>query len=229
MVAGVILFNFSLNFKKLDVEPVREISKDLIQLNLEKLKLKFGSNKRIPKEIQSNFFTAIGYYPELSKVNIKVRYGHIKTTMQCRPRWDFLFHKKKNRSYVIYIDNTTKNANGVFYKEMPLNAQIGVIGHELAHVVDYQTMNNLQIIRFGIDYLKSPKKKEIENRTDLIAIHRGLGHQIKDYAKYVFEDSNAPFDYLKYKMKFYFQPNQINEILKTSPIYVKNADIRKVS
>jgi len=42
MVAGVILFNLSLNFKKVDVEPVQKISKDLIQLNLEKLKLKFG-------------------------------------------------------------------------------------------------------------------------------------------------------------------------------------------
>lgn len=228
MVAGVILFNFSLNFKKIDVEPVQKISKDFIQLNLEKLKLKFSFNKLVPKEIQSNFYTAIGYYPELKKVNIKVRYGHIKTTMQCRPRWDFLFHKKKNRSYVIYIDNTTKHANGVLYNNLPLNAQIGVIGHELAHIIDYQTMNNMQIIRFGINYLKAPKKKEIENRTDLIAIHRGLGHQIKDFSKYVFEDSNAPFEYVNYKMKYYFQPNQINEILSANPIYVKSSEFRKI-
>ena len=227
-VARVILFNFSLNFKKVDFEPVREISKDFIQLNLEKLKLKFGLNKFVPKEIQSNFYTAIGYYPELRKVNIKVRYKHIKTTMQCRPRWDFLFHSRKKRAYVIYIDNRTKNANGVLYSKLPLNAQIGVIGHELAHIIDYQTMNNIQMIRFGIDYLKSKKKKEIENRTDLIAIQRGLGHQIKDFSKYVFEDSHAPFEYLKYKMKYYFQPGQINKILETNPIYVQSSELRKI-
>ena len=216
---GVILFNLGFNFQDLGVKPVQKISKDSIQSNLEKLKRKFGFNKKVPKEIQSNFYTAIGYYPELKKVNIKVRYGHIKTTMQCRPRWDFLFHKKENRSYVIYIGNKIREGNGILYKNLPLNAQIGVIGHELAHIVDYQPMNNFQMAQFGIDYLKSKKKKEIENRIDLIAIHRGLGHQIKDFSKYVFEDSGASLEYLKYKMKFYFRPNQINEILAMNPIY----------
>lgn len=65
----------------------------------------------------------------------------------------------------------------------------------------------------------SQKKREIENRTDLIAIHRGLGYQIKDFSKYVFEESGASFNYLKYKMKFYFKPNQIKEILAMTPIY----------
>lgn len=218
-IEGVILFNLGFNFQELGVKPVQKINKDFIQSNWEKLKLKFGFNKKVPEEIQSNFYTAIGYYPELKDINIKVRYGNIKTTMQCRPRWDFLFHKKENRSYVIYIGNIIRNDHGILYKDLPLNAQIGVMGHELAHIVDYRSMNNLQMIQFGIDYLKSKKKKEIENRTDLIAIHRGLGYQIKDFSKYVFEDSNASFEYIKYKMRYYFNPSQINEILAMSPIY----------
>lgn len=220
-IEGIILFNLGFNFQELGVRPVQKVNKDFIQSNWEKIKLKFGFNKKVPKEIQSNFYTAIGYYPELKDINIKVRYGRIKTTMQCRPRWDFIFHKKENRSYVIYIGNKIKEDHGILYKHLPLNAQIGVIGHELAHIVDYRTMNNLQMIQFGIDYLKSNKKKEIENRTDLIAIHRGLGYQIKAFSKYVFEDSGASFKYLSYKMRYYFRPNQINEILATSPIYRK--------
>lgn len=139
--------------------------------------------------------------------------------MQCRPRWDYFLHRKENRSYVIYIGKKIKNDYGILYENLPLNAQIGVMGHELAHIIDYQTMNNFQMSRFGIDYLLTKKKKEIENRTDLIAIHRGLGYQIKDFSKYVFEESGASFNYLKYKMKFYFKPNQIKEILATTPIY----------
>ncbi|HKJ42327.1 MAG TPA: hypothetical protein VKA27_09530 [Sunxiuqinia sp.] len=216
---GMILFNLGFNFQELGVKPVQKITKDFIQSNWEKLKLKFGINKKVPKEIQSHFYTAIGYYPELKDINIKVRYGKIKTTMQCRPRWDFLFHKKENRSYVIYIGNMIKNDHGILYKNLPLNAQIGVMGHELAHIVDYRSMNNLKMIQFGIDYLKSTRKKEIENRIDLIAIQRGLGYQIKDFSKYVFEDSGASFEYIKYKMRFYFKPNQINDILAVSPIY----------
>ena len=215
----MILFNFGLNFQDSGLRPVQKINKDFAQSNVEKLKQKFGFNKKVPKEILSNFYTAIGYYPELKNVNIKVRYGIIKTTMQCRPRWDFISHKKKNRSYVIYIGNKIKKSYGILYRNLPLNAQIGVIGHELAHIIDYQSMNNFQMIQFGINYLKSKKKKEIENRTDLIAIHRGLGYQISDFSKYVFEESGASYEYLKYKMKFYFRPNQIKEIIATSPIY----------
>lgn len=222
---GVILFNLGFNFQSLGVQPIQEISKDSIQSNLDKLKHKFDFKKKVPKEIQSNFYTAIGYYPELKKVNIKVRFLQIKTTMQCRPRWDFLFHKKENRSYVIYIGNKIKDDNGILYKKLPLNAQVGVIGHELAHIVDYQSMNNIKMIQFGVDYFKSIKKKEIENRVDLIAIHRGLGHQIKDFSKYVFEDSGASLEYLNYKMKYYFRPNQINEILAMNPIYCNSSKV----
>ncbi len=216
---GLVLFNLGFRFKSLSVKPVQKINSETIQLNLDKLKRKFGYKKKIPNEILSNFYTAIGYFFDLENVNIKVRYGNIKTTMQCRPRWDFLFHKKENRSYVIYIGKKIKNGNGILYQNLPLNAQIGVIGHELAHIVDYQSMNNLQLCRFGIDYLTSKKKKDIENRIDLIAIHRGLGYQIGDFAKYVFEESGASKAYLKYKTKFYFRPNQIKEILMASPIY----------
>ena len=218
-LSGVILFNLGFNFQSLGIQPVKEISNESVQSNLKKLKQKFGFKKKVPKEIQSNFYTAIEYYSELKNIDIKVRYGNIKTTMQCRPRWDFIFHRKEKRSYVIYIGNKIKKDNGVLYEHLPLNAQIGVIGHELGHIIDYQSMSNFQMIRFGLDYLNAEKKKKIENRIDLIAIHHGLGYQVKDFSKYVFEESGASFEYLKYKMKFYFRPNQIKEILALSPVY----------
>ncbi len=207
------------NSEDLNVKPVQKINLDFIQSNLEKLISRFGFNKKVPKEVLSNFYTAIGYYPELKDVNIKVRYGNIKTTMQCRPRWDYFFHKKEKRSYVIYIGNKIKKQNGILYRDLPLNAQIGVMGHELAHIIDYQSMNNFQLSRFGINYLTSKKKREIENNIDLIAIQRGLGYQISDFSKYVFEELGASFNYLKFKMKFYFRPHQIKEILVSIPIY----------
>ncbi|MDA3929369.1 MAG: hypothetical protein PF541_10455 [Prolixibacteraceae bacterium] len=207
------------------VEPVQHINKDSIQLKLEQLKSEFGFCKQVPQEIQSVFYTAIGYYPELKDVNIKVRYGNIKTTMQCRPRWDFIFHKKQNRSYVIYIDKKIKDDYGILFKQLPLNAQIGVMGHELAHIIDYSSLNNFQIASFGLDYLKDDKKKHIENRVDLIAIERGLGYQINDFSKYVFEDSGASFEYIKYKMKFYFRPSQIREFIAETPMYYTDNEL----
>lgn len=213
------LFDAGLNLHDLKITPVQKINKDAMQASMEKLRQIFGLNKKVPKEVISNFYTAIGYYPELKDVNIKVRYGNIKTTMQCRPRWDFFLQRKEKRSYIIYIGNKRKKASGVMYADLPLNAQVGVMGHELAHIIDYQSMNNIQLTRFGIDYITAKRKKEIENRIDLIAIHRGLGYQIKDFSKYVFEESGASLKYLRYKMKFYFRPHQIKEVLATIPLY----------
>ena len=75
MNEGMVLFNLGVNFYESGVQPVKKITKEFIQSNLEKLTQIFGINKKVPEEVLSNFYTAIGYYPELKKVNIKVRYG----------------------------------------------------------------------------------------------------------------------------------------------------------
>lgn len=71
---GTVLFNLGLNLQDAELKPIRKINKATIQLNLEKLKQRFGFNKKVPQEVLYNFYTAIRYYPELRKVNIKVRY-----------------------------------------------------------------------------------------------------------------------------------------------------------
>lgn len=178
--------------------------------------------KKVPAELELNFFKALEFYPELKTTRIEVKYRNIKTTMQCRPRWDFLFRSKSRRSYVIYVDRRVKTGYGISYGELPVNAQIGVFGHELAHVVDYSSMENRQLIRFGIQYLNHSKRKRIENSTDLIAIEKGLGYYIIDFAKCVFENAEVSKEYLKYKLKFYFMPHQLEGMLQKYPIYKSN-------
>jgi len=206
-------------FRSLSVEPVQKISQDSIQTELREMLREYGLLKEVPEELQATFYTALKYYPELKDVRIVVKYKNIKTTMQCAPRWDFFLHKIENRTYVISVDEEVKNDYGVLFSQLPLNAQIGVFGHELAHVIDYQTRNTFEIALFGIHYLQVDKKKKIENSIDLIAIQKGLGYQINDFSKYVFEDSDASFDYLKYKRKFYFRPSQIRKLIAENPIY----------
>lgn len=208
-----------LTLHSMSVEPVQEIDKNLVNDKLEALVLEYGAGKEVPAALKATFFTALSYYPELKNVDIKVRFKNIKTTMQCRPRWDFFLHKKSKRSYIIYVDNQIKNDYGVLFSELTLNAQVGVLGHELAHVVDYNAMNNLGIVKFGLNYLNMSKRKDIEHGIDLIAIEKGLGYQINDFSKYVFEDSGASVEYLKYKLKFYFKPFQIKNLIAQYPIY----------
>jgi hypothetical protein len=155
------------------IEPVKNIDPDSVWQNIGELKQQFGTDKAIPEEMQVAFYAAIAYYPMLSDVPVKVKQRDIKTTMQCRPRWDFFLRKKDKRHYKILVNNKVENNEGVLFEHLPFNARVGVFGHELAHVLDYSEKSNWQIIRFGVEYLNDENRRIIENRIDQLAIeHR---------------------------------------------------------
>lgn len=201
------------------VAPVKVINRENLIFEIDKLNNQFGQRKTVPDDLKAEFYAAIKYYPEFRDVKIIVRRKNIKTTMQCRPRLDFFLHRKKNRTYIIYVDNKKEKENGVLFEELPCNARVGVFGHELAHISDYNSKNFLSILAMGIMYLNSNMRKIIEHHVDNIAISKGLGYQINDFSKYVFEESAASIEYINYKKRFYFQPQQINNIIAQTPLY----------
>jgi len=167
----------------------------------------------IPEEYRAQAYIALSHYPELKGKKIKFKYKNQKTTMTCIPRWDFLFHKKENRTYVIGIDKKQKNNEGILLGDVPFDAQVGVIGHELGHVVDYERKSIRGIISTGIGYLFSSYRRKLENHIDEITIGQGLGNQLAEYADYVFHKSQASPKYLNYKRKFYYQAEEIHRLM----------------
>lgn len=216
---GMIILLGIIWFAGFAVEPVRNIDPDSITMKLGELKAQFDMGKLVPEALETAFYAAIAYYPELSDVHIKVKHRDIRTTMQCRPRWDFVFRKKENRHYKILVNNRVENNEGVLFEHLPFNARVGVFGHEMAHIIDFAERTNMQIIRFGIDYLNDEKRKNIEHAIDQLAIEKGLGYQIKDFSTYVFEESEASDAYLLYKLKYYFRPFQIRKLMADLPVY----------
>jgi hypothetical protein len=218
VVLTVFLFLISLGNGR-SIEPLKVIDADSILLKLDDLRVELALRKSYPSDLELPFLTALSYYPELSDKKITVRYRDIKTTMQCRPSLLSFFRRKEKRDYRIYVDNKKKNNEGVLYDELSFNAKVGIFGHELAHVVDFETKTNFDVIRFGVVYLNHDKRREIENDIDMIAIHRGLGYQLNDFATYVFEESEVSEKYLKFKRKYYFQPFQMRRIIAHIPLY----------
>lgn len=104
-------------------------------------------------------------------------------------------------------------------KDVPFNAQIGVIGHELAHIVDYDSKTKTGLIFMAAGYICPNKRRQIENRVDEITIEHGLGYQVKDFSKFVLNNEAINKRYLKYKKKFYYNPNQLLRIMVKNPIY----------
>ncbi len=185
-----------------------------------------SSTNELKKPYAENTFVymqeaAFAYYPELESVNIRFKEKKLKTTMAARPSLFSVFRMKKNRVYYIYINNDKKNPNSLLLKELPSNAQVGVIGHEYAHILDYQSKSNLQLVGYGFKYVFSKKfKKKLENNIDEITISRGLGWQVYNFSSFVFNDSSVTSKYKAYKKKFYYTPSEIlKQMVENSEVY----------
>jgi hypothetical protein len=155
------------------------------------------------------FQIARKFYPELNDVTIDIVFKSIKTTMAARPRLSFLFISKDKRKYKIIINNDYYKYKGVRFEELSLNAKVGVFGHELAHILDYETKSRWTVLQTGVNYLFKKGKKRLESKVDYIAIERGLGWQIFDFSDYVLNRSDCCPDYKKLKEEFYFNPGEI--------------------
>ncbi|MCK4661842.1 MAG: hypothetical protein KAT68_03170 [Bacteroidales bacterium] len=167
----------------------------------------------LPDSFKIQTYFAISHYPELVNTKIIFREKKIRTTMATRPRFDFIFKKRNKRTYIIYINNSSKKINGAIISEVPFNAQVGVIGHEFAHILDFSNKNGIRILGNGIGYLFKKFKIKLEYQTDSTTIAHGLGWQVYDFSDYILNRAEIPEKYINYKKKIYMSPNEIKKII----------------
>ncbi|MEM9076999.1 MAG: hypothetical protein AAGC43_08165 [Bacteroidota bacterium] len=142
--------------------------------------------KKIPKEIQAQVLTALSYYPQLKYTRIKFRFKKRKTPLTSRPRISHVFLPKNWRTYVITISKeTTESFAPILFSRLPYNAQIGVLGHEIAHILDYKSQTSFQLIGLGFKIGKSSFVDRFEFETDERTIAHGLGYQLLDWSIFV--------------------------------------------
>lgn len=202
-----ILFLFASTLSALNnTRTYEHISKD----SLITLRQEFGNNKTYPSEYEEQFLIALSHYPQLKNVTINLIFDKERTTMSARPKISSLFCK--NRKYNIRINNA-ESFKGILLSEVPFNAQIGVIGHELAHIVDYEQKSLGQIIATGIGYLSRKYKRKLEHRIDSETIRQGLGWQLFDWAEYSMNENNATKKYIRFKKRIYMSPEKIGSLI----------------
>lgn len=169
----------------------------------------FSYNKTILPEYKYQIEQALSHYPELVNTKIIFKYKRIKTTMECRPKLFPLSAGRKNRTYYIFINNDTTALKNALLEYVPLNGQIGVIGHEFSHLVDYQNKSFLGVLRTGYGYLFVRYKSRLEKKVDRITIAHGLKTELIEFCDYILNTSNAPLKYKAYKRKIYYTPQQL--------------------
>ncbi len=170
----------------------------------------YGSNKVFVDEFLEPTLIALSYYPELKSTKIEFKYSKEATTMAARPKPSSMFWR---RNYLVVINNR-EEFEGIHLEDVPFNAQIGIIGHELAHIADYQNHNFIGVMGILFRYSSKKRKPLFEKEIDRSTIDRGLGWQLYDWAQYSFSTQNGATDeYREFKRKHYLSAEQIEKYI----------------
>jgi hypothetical protein len=154
---------------------------------ISKLKLSFGRNKTIPKAYEVPILIALSAYPELKEVRINfkpvkkysVPYGTTPTVAS-------LLKPPSKRLYEVHLLEEAKEPEfSALFKNLPLEGQIAVIGHELVHVLQYHRCSSPQLIKMMALYAFPSFKKSIERGADIGAIRHGFGEKLHKHALYL--------------------------------------------
>lgn len=218
MLCFVISIGFGFGGTQGQINVYKSFEKTEWQPLTDSLDQNYGTNKKFVKAFELQSLIALSYYPELKNVPITFEYSDIKTTMEVRP--EFLSAlKSHNRRYIIFIDNNVQHNQGVLLSEVSFNAQIGVIGHELAHIMDYQQRSVTSLLGLGIDYLIKKNHAKYERSIDEYAIKRGLGWQELEFADYMQHKSKASANYKRFKQINYMSGAEIKEEIAKTKLY----------
>lgn len=178
---------------------------------LDSLKSVYHNCRNIPSEYELAFYTAVSHYPELKEINIEMKLKNFNFSMAARPAKKLLSSRNK-RVYRVYA-NIKKNFIGVLPAALNYNQKVGIIGHELAHILEYSGKNSRGLFRTGLGYLSIPYRRRMEARADIEAIKRGMGWQLYDFEHYLYDYSNATEKYKKKKARVYMNDKQIKEYI----------------
>ena len=172
----------------------------------------YKRSKRIQKKeemLELAFYVALRYYPELKDTKISVKLKKIKSTMMAQPDADFIVKSKHDRKYRILI-NSSKEFNGMNYEDLSFNSLVGWIGHELAHITEYNQKSNGQLVHFISNYLFSRKHlKHTENSADKEAVKRGLGYSLYEGVTFLFKNPKIFKNYKERNEEYYLSPTEI--------------------
>lgn len=145
----------------------------------------YGRNKQLPPGYELQALLALSHYPRLKDARIRFIVDDVGIPLSSRPHWSSMLRSAPNRTYDVIIDTTLEGPRDVLLlKNQPFNAQVGIIGHELAHTNYYLDRSFLGILGDALCQLSSCRI-DFERNTDRRLIDHGLGWQRYDHALFV--------------------------------------------
>jgi hypothetical protein len=186
----------------------------VMETNLSDLKKDFGRNKVIPKAYESVILKALSHYPELKNVRINFEFkSEHPVPYGTTPSFKSIFKKPEWRTYIVsFLTEAKGPMNKALFHNLPQEAQIGIVGHELAHVVQYNNCKTTTLLKA---FLFFPLiRKVMEQDADRQTIRRGLGLELYKWATYI---RTIP-GYLKQRPQiniYYLTPHEIMNYIRS--------------
>jgi hypothetical protein len=176
-------------------------------------------NKIIPLKIYGPVKKALDFFPELQDIHISFELKDKITgsVMQAQPKVFSLFvDAREKRKYRIKITRELDFGNKIVpIEDIPHDALVGWIGHELGHIMDYLNRSSVNMMHFGAKYLLSKQKVvDAELTADGYAISCGMGYQILANKNYILNNEGFEEEYKNKIRNLYMSPEQILSLME---------------
>jgi hypothetical protein len=188
----------------------------------ETLKKEFGKNKKLPEGYELQALLALSHYPELMDVKIEFIFKASDRPLYTQPTKPSLVKSGPERTYNMVISKKAKSTmQPVLLRNLPFDTQVGVLGHELGHVLDFINKNSFEAVGTGVGYMIGSFKHYLESGVDLISIKHGLAYQILGYAELVVKlQKEYPEEkYYQEYFKYYMSPGKIRAKIRQLKLY----------
>lgn len=213
--------------------PQREFSAaQFDQADLARLEAEFGQRKKIPARYRAQILTALSFFPELREVKIDFVVRKSVIPLSSRPRLGSLLRAAKHRRYLITISSqSTKELTPILLENLPYNAQVGVLGHEISHVANYLHTSAWGLARIGWGLVFSDRATDrFEANTDQTCIEHGLGFQLHAWSVEIYKimgDSVEASQGQRQPMRErYLRPETILRRMRELSLYQSSIDER---
>lgn len=184
--------------------------------NLDSLKKIIGDNKGLPVGFEIAAAIAFSAFPELKEAKIDMILTQDGAPMESTLKIWSLFGPRKNRHYLILLNDAQNSFfDPILLRSLPFDAQVGILAHELGHIVYYHELNIFAFGKWGLKYLDDDEFRAAHERsTDLMPVFHGLGSQIYQYAYFVRYDPTCKSFYQEEKDfmdKYYLTDKELLE------------------
>ena len=153
--------------------------------SLSQLEAEFGRNKLIPDNFREVILKTLSCFPELRETRIIFRMVHSENDAQGpEPSLIRLLIPTSKRNYTVNIlDAASPPLDQALLKNLPFEAQMAAIAHELSIITQFEKAGSLKAIRL-LSRGKT-EERELRRKADISVIEHGLGFELYLHASYL--------------------------------------------